>query len=239
MFEFTIFRIPVRVEPWFWVVGFFLGHGLSIQNQQDLLGTLLWMIVVFVSILIHELGHAMTSRKLTKVQPNIRLWSMGGLAYPNTSLSRKESFWVTLAGPLAGIGFFLLISLICILQYGGTTGLGMMKWLVSSHLGLEPEARNAFREMHWATFEILYSLVFINFWWSLVNLLPVHPLDGGQIYATIELSQRKVYQVGFVTGVATAILGWVLFQNWWVSLMFGYLAYQNYQKLQHSQTPWR
>jgi hypothetical protein len=104
-------RFPVRVEPWFWLMGFFLGGGIAIKSRQDFLMILLWIIVLFVSILVHELGHALTSRKMTGVIPSIKLWGMGGLAYPNTQLTQKQSFWVTWAGPLAGLGFFGLIVL--------------------------------------------------------------------------------------------------------------------------------
>jgi TRAP-type C4-dicarboxylate transport system permease small subunit len=87
------------------------GGGTGIKSRQDLLMILLWIVVLFVSILVHELGHALTSRKMTGVTPSIKLWGMGGLAYPNTQLTQKQSFWVTWAGPLAGLGFFGLIVL--------------------------------------------------------------------------------------------------------------------------------
>ncbi|HBF16361.1 MAG TPA: peptidase, partial [Verrucomicrobiales bacterium] len=71
-------------------MGFFLGGGIGIKSRQDFLMILLWIVVLFVSILVHELGHALTSRKMTGVTPSIKLWGMGGLAYPNTQLTQKQ-----------------------------------------------------------------------------------------------------------------------------------------------------
>jgi uncharacterized membrane protein len=75
--EFKLFNIPVRVEPWFWVIGFVWGGGFQIDGRNSLMSVLLWMLALFISILIHEFGHALTSRKLTKVNPTVKLWGMG------------------------------------------------------------------------------------------------------------------------------------------------------------------
>jgi len=232
VFEFTIFRIPVRVEPWFWLTSFLLGGGLWLKDRDDFIGTLLWMIVVFVSILIHELGHAMTSRKLTGKEPAIRLWAMGGLAYPNTHLSRKDSLRVSLAGPAAGLGFFAVVTLACIIKWGPVDGFDIISWLTLGKLGPILGNGEGLRSMDGVTYSLVNSLVFVNFWWSIVNLLPVFPLDGGQAYAAIESSQKKVFQVGLGTGVAAAIFGITIYGSIYVCLLFGYLAYQNWQRLQ-------
>ena len=234
MFTFTIFRIPVRVEPWFWLTGFLLGGGLYARDKQDLSALLLWLVVVFVSILVHELGHAITSRRLTGREPAIKLWAMGGLAYPNTSLTRSQSLRVTLAGPAAGLAFFVIVWFICILRYGFIDGTDIIVWNIfpSPHLLLGNGA--GIVSLSPLSFQFVHGLVFVNFWWSLVNLLPVFPLDGGQAYAAIEQSQKKVFQVGLITGITTAIIGFVVFNQWYVALLFGYLAFQNYQRLQQS-----
>ena len=234
MFDFKLFNISVRVEPWFWLTAFFVGGGFHMDfNNQALIGVILTMLVVFVSILVHEFGHALTSRKFTGVNPDVKLWAMGGLAYPNTQLTRKQSFWVTWAGPLAGLGLFVLTALATCAAYGVNTGLSIIGFLAYRDLGLTPEAAYIFfGEMHWVTRELLFSMVFVNFWWSVINLLPVFPLDGGQIYAAIEKSPRKVFQLGMVVGGIVAVIALVHFQRIFVAALFGYLASQNYQRLQ-------
>lgn len=233
MLDFKIFKIPVRIEPWFWVMGFFLGGGFGITSREDFLMILLWIIVLLVSILVHELGHALTSRKMTGVTPSIKLWGMGGLAYPNTQLNQKQSFWVTWAGPLAGLGFFGLIVLTCCTVYGIAVGTDLTMFLLFPSTGINRETFTVLAEMNKPVLFMLDKLLWVNLWWSLINLLPVFPLDGGQIYASIEKSPKKVLIVGIVTGALVAIAGFFILHRIFIAILFGYLAFQNYKRLQH------
>ena len=235
MLDFKLFKIPVRIEPWFWLMGFLLfpGSVTGIKSRQDLLMVLLWIIVLFVSILVHELGHALTSRKMTGVTPSIKLWGMGGLAYPNTQLTRKQSFWVTWAGPLAGLGFFGLIVLTCCTVYGIAVGTDLTMFLLFPSTGINRETFTVLAEMNKPVLFMLDKLLWVNLWWSLINLLPVFPLDGGQIYASIEKSPKKVLIVGIVTGALVAIAGFFILHRIFIAILFGYLAFQNYKRLQH------
>jgi Zn-dependent protease len=210
-------------------MGFFLGGGLAITSRQDLLMVLLWIIILFVSILVHELGHALTSRKMTGVTPSIKLWGMGGLAYPNTQLTRKQSFWVTWAGPLAGLGFFGLIVLTCCAIYGFAIGTDLTMILLFP----SRETYTVLAKMNDPVLYMLKDLLRVNFWWSLMNLLPVFPLDGGQIYASIERSPKKVWTVGMVTGALVAIAALLFLDRIFIAILFGYLAFQNYKRLEH------
>ena len=229
MLDFKLFKIPVRIEPWFWLMGFFLGGGLAITSREDFLMILLWIIVLLVSILVHELGHALTSRKMTGVTPSIKLWGMGGLAYPNTQLTRKQSFWVTWAGPLAGLGFFGLIVLTCCAIYGFAIGTDLTMILLFP----SRETYTVLAKMNDPVLYMLKDLLWVNFWWSLMNLLPVFPLDGGQIYASIERSPKKVWTVGMVTGALVAIAALLFLDRIFIAILFGYLAFQNYKRLEH------
>jgi len=229
--DFKLFKIPVRIEPWFWLMGFLLfpGSVTGIKSRQDLLMVLLWIIVLFVSILVHELGHALTSRKMTGVTPSIKLWGMGGLAYPNTQLTRKQSFWVTWAGPLAGLGFFGLIVLTCCAIYGFAIGTDLTMILLFP----SRETYTVLAKMNDPVLYMLKDLLRVNFWWSLMNLLPVFPLDGGQIYASIERSPKKVWTVGMVTGALVAVAALLFLQQLFITILFGYFAFQNYKRLDH------
>jgi Zn-dependent protease len=210
-------------------MGFFLGGGLAITSREDFLMILLWIIVLLVSILVHELGHALTSRKMTGVTPSIKLWGMGGLAYPNTQLTRKQSFWVTWAGPLAGLGFFGLIVLTCCAIYGFAIGTDLTMILLFP----SRETYTVLAKMNDPVLYMLKDLLWVNFWWSLMNLLPVFPLDGGQIYASIERSPKKVWTVGMVTGALVAIAALLFLDRIFIAILFGYLAFQNYKRLEH------
>ena len=214
-------------------MGFFLGGGLAITSREDFLMILLWIIVILVSIPVHELGHVLTSRKMTGVTPSIKLWGMGGLAYPNTQLDQKQSFWVTWAGPLAGLGFFGLIVLTCCAVYGIAVGTDLTMFLLFPSTGINRETFTVLAEMNKPVLFMLDKLLWVNFWWSLMNLLPVFPLDGGQIYASIERSPKKVWTVGMVTGALVAVAALLFLQQLFITILFGYFAFQNYKRLDH------
>src|SRR4051794_4982523 len=113
--RFTLAGIPVRVHPLFWLMGIIFGIGTG-----NLILLLIWVAVVFVSILIHEMGHAFTMRHYG-VSPEVILYLGGGLAVPRSEQSGRrwgrfelrtgEQILVSLAGPGAG---FLLAALVMI-----------------------------------------------------------------------------------------------------------------------------
>ena len=170
---------------------------------------------------------------MTGVTPSIKLWGMGGLAYSNTQLTQKQSFWVTWAGPLAGLGFFGLIVLTCCTVYGIAVGTDLTMFLLFPSTGINRETFTVLAEMNDPVLYMLKDLLWVNFWWSLMNLLPVFPLDGGQIYASIERSPKKVWTVGMVTGALVAIAGFFILHQIVIAILFGYFAFQNYKRLEH------
>ena len=70
-----------------------------------------------------------------------------------------------------------------------------------------------------------------NIYWAILNILPIYPLDGGQMFAAImaNKSQRIVYQVGMFTAGAVAIFS-LIRGNLFGTLLFGSLAYSNFQR---------
>ena len=76
MLRFRLFGIPVSVEPWFWVMAFVLGRGLDIRDRESLISTVIFAALVFISILVHELGHALSGRWLAGERQSIRLWKL-------------------------------------------------------------------------------------------------------------------------------------------------------------------
>ena len=84
MFRFTIFGIPVQVEPLFWLVMAYIGGGfyaLKSNSPAAYTGVLLFMMAGFISVLGHELGHALVGWKRGGGRVWIKLWAFGGLAY--------------------------------------------------------------------------------------------------------------------------------------------------------------
>ena len=217
----------------FWLVTFFLGGGLSLgagTTKTDIIWVLMWMVIACVSILVHEYGHALTARKLSGGQHEIRLWGMGGLAYhQGGNPTRKSRLWTIAMGPGAGLALFLLTSLAVISTYGPE----VLQYLVTRRVPTElSESFLSVVTTQPPLFRIFSMLIWINLWWSLINLLPVFPLDGGQLFSTWTGKTLLAYKIGVGVGSAVALFS-LLRGELYIGVLFGFLAYQNYKNLQN------
>ena len=101
--RFWLFGVHVRVHPYFWILTVFLGWNLvgsAADQRTGLIYLGLWVICVFVSILIHEMGHVFMGR-LFGSHGHIVLYSFGGLAIGSNALDHGwQRFLVSFAGPL-------------------------------------------------------------------------------------------------------------------------------------------
>jgi Zn-dependent protease len=155
------FRIPIRVHPSFWLGSLIFGQSLG---SPELI--FLWVICSFVSILIHELGHALTAEAYGW-PTEIVLYFGGGLAMSQRGYNETpwKSILVSLMGPVAG---FLLLGVIFVVMIG----------MAFSGQVRTPEAASDFS---YYLQQALSYLFIMNLYWGLLNLIPVMPLDGGQI----------------------------------------------------------
>jgi stage IV sporulation protein FB len=228
--SFSLGSIPVRVHPFFWLVGLLLG----LQGGARPAGVLLWMAALFVSILGHELGHALVMRAFGS-RPWITLYGLGGLAscHPAEAGWRGHATWrqvaISAAGP--GAGFLMAAALIGILYLSGHApefrSPRVTWWIVTTP--------TAFPHEHLGRF--LDAMLFLTILWGLVNLLPVYPLDGGQIARELMLAANPrtgiVHSLGLSAAVALAVAIYGLSRQWiFLALLFGYLAYSSYATLQ-------
>ncbi len=186
MLRFRLFGFPVQIQPGFWVLAVLLG--LSFAAKPAAMA--IWLGVVLVSILVHELGHATTAR-LYGQSPSITLHMMGGLTSwsPTHNIGRLRSILVTLAGPFAGFALGL------------------------AAFGIEVAAGSSVVKGSLPALA-LQLLVMANVLWSAINLLPVLPFDGGQILASALGPNRRrlAATLSLVFGLALAAgfykLGW-------------------------------
>jgi Zn-dependent protease len=144
--QFSLFGVPVRIEAWFFILPLF-----ALQTR-DVKGAAIWGALVFVGVMLHEMGHALAMRA-NGFSPSITLHGMGGLTHfpPGARPTPRQDFFITLAGPGAGLM------------------LGVAALLVQ-HYVQEPSPSVALA---------LSDAVRINIGWSIVNLLPILPWDGG------------------------------------------------------------
>jgi stage IV sporulation protein FB len=202
--KFRLFDIPVRVNPFFWVMAAALGwQGRSGAH------IVIWIACVFFSILVHEFGHALTTRALFHQQPSVILYYMGGLCMSDgEQRDLRKRAMVLIMGPGAG---FLLCGIVLALGFG-ILGFAYFPFYGMVVIHTPPSWIIQLPEWLILGIFIAYSdLIFINLLWGFFNLLPIYPLDGGQlagVFLTMHDPRegaRRGYLVGMVTGGLLAI----------------------------------
>lgn len=195
--SFVIFGFPVRVHPMFWLVGLMLSGGAK-DGHSAIERAVSWSLIVFVSVLVHELGHAFAMRRFGR-NPSIALVGFGGEtswgAGPRVSPGRVAL--VSLAGPFAG--FVLAIPFALLFASGAVP-------------------RESFAH------ELLVNILFVNVGWGVLNLLPILPLDGGRVFEVVTfamLGKRggRVARVVSIVLAGAALAAAVHFRMMWIGLL--------------------
>ena len=233
--KFQLLRIPVRIHPMFWVVAACLGW------RGEYLGlTVVWVGCVFVSILVHEFGHGLAARHFGG-HPSIVLQTMGGLCSSSGWASAWESIVIILAGPLAGLALFLVVLTGCDLWIGLnlSDAIGIIGFGNGAQLESARDKIFLIQNMYVRT--AIINLISINLYWSLINLLPIFPLDGGQLLG-VTLSQTRLTNATRLTHVVGLVVSGIIAAYFlqggglsFTAIWFGYFAFYNFQILQAMQ----
>ncbi len=145
-------KIPIRIHPVFFLVALLIGW----ISTHSLPLTLLWGVIITISILVHELGHALAALSY-KHEVAVELVGFGGLTrHHGPPLSTSRECVIVAAGPLFGLALF-------------ATAAFLFSYVNQKSL-------------------LAYALAvtaYINLFWSIFNLLPIHPLDGGKLASLI------------------------------------------------------
>ncbi len=212
MLRFKLFGFPVQVHPLFWLVALLLFSGAGVGFTT----LLIYAGVVLVSILSHELGHALAARKAGQ-DPEISIHAFGGLTrwVPNRPLSRWRLVGITLAGPAAG----LLLA---------TLGFVALRYLPG------PTGNNAALGNVRGILVVVFQ---VNLVWSLVNLLPVLPFDGGQVMSHALGPNRRQLSatLSAVFGVIIALVFWFRFKWPLAAIMFGISGIMEYRAMERAR----
>ena len=169
--------------------------------------------VIFGSIIWHELGHAWARKKSGAAYSEITLHGFGGLCSGPGTFTRGESIFISAAGPAAN------------LILGGAT------WLLTLTPGMENM---------WVR-QFVGNMLWLNFALALLNLLPILPLDGGRILESISGPRnfRKVVWCSLILAATLAVLSLTFTGRLFGAVLFGYLAFSNWQLLQGQRTRFR
>ncbi len=232
--KFSLLGIPVRVHPSFWLVAALLGW-----NDQNLALVALWIVCMLVSIVVHEFGHGLTAQRFHG-SPSILLYAMGGLCQSEGQRSKPQRLAVVLAGPAAGF-LLLVVSLLTTTVFLGVTP-GEHVALITAGFGFRADQLQIFSALRkfggQYPLNLYFFMVQINLLWTLFNLLPIWPLDGGQATQIVldmadpRNGARRAHILSLVTAGVLAVMVGSWSQNLFLTLFLAYFAFVNFQILQ-------
>ena len=179
----------------------------ALTGRQGAYSSPLWnlaeYIALFAIVLLHEFGHCLACRQVGGQSDQIVLWPLGGVAYVNAPHRPGAQLWSIAAGPLVNV---VLIPVF----------MGLHFLLV--RIGVAPDSRD-----FWNCF---VTVQYINIALLVFNILPVYPLDGGQILRSLlwfKLGPGRSLYYASVFGLVGAA-GLVLLALYWGSLWLGVLV---------------
>lgn len=210
-----LFGIDVYLH-WLW----FLLLGIEITNQRgSATGGLnyhhmLWNLVEFLSIfgivLMHEFGHALACKSVGGRADRIILWFLGGVAFVQPPPRPGAVLWSIAAGPLVNV-VLVPVTVLAVMS--------VERW--GAWLGPDFE-------------HYVHSIAFINIAILIFNMLPIYPLDGGQIVQSLlwfvlgrARSLRIVATVGLVVGVLAAVTA-LAYRQGFLVLIGAFIAWQSF-----------
>jgi Zn-dependent protease len=198
---FTLFGIGVYVH-WAWFLAF-----VYLSNQPHQYSNYVWsaleVLALFLIVLTHEFGHQLACRQVGGKTNDIVLWPLGGVAYVSPPQRPGAQLWSIAAGPLVNV---VLIPLLSVLVSA------------SSHLG--------WSDTHPDAYQLFHNIWIINVAVLIFNLMPIYPLDGGQILRSLlwfpfgrANSLLTASIIGFV-----GVIGFIGLAIWLESLWLGMIA---------------
>jgi Zn-dependent protease len=186
---------------WFLVAAFEISN--RTRHYSSLTWALLEYLALFLIVLIHEFGHALACRQVGGTANQIVLWPLGGVAYVNPPPRPGATLWSIAAGPLVNV------ALLPVLFVAG---------MLSRSLGLAVAMPDAYA--------LLRAVWFINAGLLMFNMLPIYPLDGGQILRSLlwfGLGRARSLMVAASIGLA-GVAGFIILALWIHSAWFAVLA---------------
>ncbi len=225
-FHFFTFRdIDVAVSPWYLILMAFFAVGPLLQAGAGFVGAgfvsgVLFAAAVTISILVHEFGHAFVS-KYYGLAPSVLLHGFGGLTFHRPASTDARDAFIIFAGPaielvLGGLAAAFLIFGLPFLPAG--PALGALATFAS-------------------------DLMWVSIVWGLINLLlPIWPLDGGQLFHLLlrrfmpeARAQDVALKVSVFVLIPVGVVGLVVFHSYFIGLLALFLLMDNINALRHGR----
>jgi Zn-dependent protease len=186
---------------WFLVAAFEISNGS--HRYSSLTWNVLEYLALFLIVMLHEFGHALACRQVGGTANQIVLWPLGGVAYVNPPQRPGATLWSIAAGPLVNVGLLPVLF-----------GLGMLsRWL--GWAAAMPDV-----------YALLRAVWFINLGLLIFNMLPIYPLDGGQILRSLlwfVMGRGRSLMVAASIGLL-GVAGFIILALWLHSVWFAVLA---------------
>ena len=208
---------------WSW----FLVAAFEISNRARSYSSLAWNVLeylaLFFIVLLHEYGHALACRQVGGTANEIMLWPLGGVAYVNPPSRPGATLWSLAAGPLVNVALLFVFSPLGIIL---DRSLGLAKTSPDAHA-------------------FLRALLLINLGLLIFNLLPIYPLDGGQILRSLlwfvvgrARSLMAAVVIGFV-GVAGLLFLAAWMHSGWLGILAVFILMSCWGGLRQAQALYR
>jgi Zn-dependent protease len=214
---FRLFGVELFLH-WSWFVVAMLEVNNRGERYESSIWNLLEYLSLFLIVTLHEFGHALACRQVGGRANQIVLWPLGGVAYVDPPPRPGPTLWSIAAGPLVNVALFPALT--ALLMAAKTAGWG----------GPMPDFVSYLR-----------ALWFINCALLVFNLLPIYPLDGGQIFRALlwfvvgrARSLMIASIVGFV-GVAALIVVAVIVHSIWLGIMSVFVLLNCWNGLLHAR----
>ncbi len=214
---FRLWGIDVHVH-WTWLIVAMYSVSTRAPKYEAPVWALAEYLMLFVVVTMHEFGHALATRQVGGQANQIVLWPLGGVAYVAPPQRPGATLWAIAAGPLVNV---VLVPVFYVLGWAlATTG------QLDEHPDLYPFIR---------------ALNLMNVSLLVFNLLPVYPLDGGQILRSLlwyplgrGRSLLLATGIGLVGGVGIVALA-VWWQSWWTGIMAFFLLSNSWGSFKHAR----
>ena len=191
---FRILGIDVYVH-WSWFLAFYILPKLWERHYSNYGWNALEVLGLFFIVLTHEFGHQLACRQVGGTTHDIVLWPLGGVAYVNPPQRPGAQLWSIVAGPLVNVILIPIFALLVSASY---------------HLG--------WYDTHPDAYQLAHNIWRINIAILIFNLIPVYPLDGGQILRSLlwfpfgrANSLMAASVIGFIGVAGLIILALILF----------------------------
>lgn len=186
----------------------FIIAAYQIQARLYLYGRPIWALYeylgLFAMVLLHEFGHALACRSVGGYANRIVLWPLGGVAFVQPPRRPGAMLWSLAAGPLVNVALIPLLQVLVALAANGDN----------------PDVHRLFAMLRLVNFALL-----------IFNMLPVYPLDGGQILRSLlwypfgEIRSLQVASViGLIGGGLLAFVALLARSFWWGFMAFFLLS---------------